>query len=53
MEYFITIRKTGWGGGVFFKEFVLFSVFTSIREHFPRLKGLFCLWCGFLDHLVK
>lgn len=36
-----------------FFSFVLFSAFTSVKDHFARLKALFCLQCAHLDHLVK
>lgn len=36
-----------------FFSFVLFPAFISVKDHFTRLKVLFCLRCAHLDHLVK
>lgn len=36
-----------------FFSFVLFSAFICVKDHFTRLKVLFCLQCAHLDHLLK
>ena len=46
MEYFITIRKTGRGGGVFFFLICFVFCFYKHKRAFPQIEGivLFVVW---------